>query len=227
MKKNKHTFEEKYFTDHYSHISDFSEKTSEKNKNWFKGIFYAINKYTKILDGKNKNALEFGCAAGVASKLLADSGYSVTSTDISLYAVQKAKKLYSNIHFLKHDIQDPFISKTKYDLVLALDVIEHLENPERAIKNMHNLIKSKGLVLCSTPNDYAHERKVPTHISVKTPQEWKKLFYAAGFKSVEIRQKTFLPFFYRFHWRFALAFPFAVNFHSPIACSPVFIFARK
>lgn len=227
MKKSNHTFEEKYFTDHYAHISDFSEKAEKKATNWFKGLFHTINSYSNILSGTNKTALEFGCATGIASKLLTDLGYSVTSTDISLYAVQKAKKLYSNVHFLKHDIQDPFISKIKYDLVLALDVIEHLENPKKSIENMYNLVKSKGLVLCSTPNDYAHERKVPTHISVKTPQEWKKIFYAAGFKTVEIRQKTFLPFFYRLHWRFAFALPFAVNFHSSIACSPVFIFARK
>ncbi|MDO8659002.1 MAG: class I SAM-dependent methyltransferase [Candidatus Parcubacteria bacterium] len=227
MKKIKHTFEEKYFTDHYSHISDFSEKAEKTVTNWFKGLFHTINSYSKILNGTNKTAIEFGCATGVASKLLADSGYNVTSTDISLYAVKKAKKLYSNIHFLKHDIQDPFISKIKYDLVLALDVIEHLENPNKAIKNMYNLIKPNGLVLCSTPNDYAHERKVPTHISVKTPQEWKKLFYDAGFKSVEIRQKTFLPFLYRLHWRLTFSLPFAINLHFPIICSPVFIFARK
>lgn len=225
VKKN--SFEKDYFRKHYIDISDFSEKTEKKTINWFKGIFTAINPYVNIFQGTNKTAIEFGCATGAASKLLSDFGYTVTATDISLYAVEKAKKLYPQIRFLKHDIEKAFYEKNKYDLVLALDVIEHLQNPQRAIKNMYNLVKPQGVVLCSTPNDYAHERKVPTHISVKKPQEWKYLFHSAGFKTVYIRQMTFLPFFYRFHWRLNVAFPFGIDFHFPLVCSPVFIFARR
>lgn len=227
MKKIKHSFEDAYFQKNYTHISDFSEHGSQAAYNWFTAIFHAVDPHSNILDGKSKTAIEFGCAAGIASKLLTDLGYEVTATDISAYAVVKAKKLYPTIHFLKHDIQKPYPSKTKYDVVMALDVIEHLEDPPKAIKNMYNLAKPTGLVLCSTPNDYTHEWKVPTHISVKKPEEWKKLFHQAGFQNVQIHQKTFLPFFYRFHWRLGISLPFGVNFHFPIACSPVFIFARK
>lgn len=179
------------------------------------------------MDGKNKSAIEFGCGSGDAAQVIYEQGYKVTSTDISSYAVKKAKKLYPRIHFFKHDVQEEIINKKQYDLVIALDVIEHLENPKKAIKNMYDLIKPNGLVLCSTPNDYAHERRVPTHISVKRPDQWKKIFYEVGFKTVKTRQMTFLPFFYRFHWRLNLSLPFGINLHVPIVCSPVFIFACK
>lgn len=222
---NKNTFEEKYFKEEYGHIADFSRKTTRKNYNWFKSLFHAINSRTNILEGKGKTALEFGCATGAASKVLYDYGYELTATDISSYAVKHAKKLNPEILFIEHDAQKAFQNGKKYNLVLALDVIEHLENPQKAINNMYNLVKVNGLVICSTPNDYTRARNMPTHINVKKPQEWRKLFHDAGFKKIEICQMTFFPFFYRFHWRLNFALPIGVDITS--ICSPVFIFARR
>src|SRR5204863_407601 len=113
----------------------------------------------------------------------------------------RAKKLSPHITFLRHDIQKPFKSNKKYDVVQCLDVLEHLENPQKAIRNMFKWVKQDGIVLCSTPNDYQYARDVFTHINVKRPEAWRKLFRKAGFTSITIKQVTFLPFLYRLHWR--------------------------
>ena len=226
MKKQTCSFEYDYFGEYYAPYSDFTNKAFRRNLNWFKGIFHAINKFTDVQEGKGKTAIEFGCAHGAASRVLYDLGYKIIATDISNYAISRAEKLSPQIPFLRHDIQKPLPSQAgKRDLVICLDVIEHLENPAKAIKNMYELIKPNGLVICSTPNDYPETRKVFTHINVKKPQQWRRLFHKAGFKNVVIRQMAFLPFLYRIHWRLNFALHYGINI--PFVCSPVFIFAKK
>lgn len=226
MKTQTCSFEYDYFGKYYVPYSDFTHAAFNRNLNWFKGIFRAINQFTHVQEGKGKTAIEFGCAHGAVSRILYDCGYKIIATDISNYAISRAKKLSPQIPFLRHDIQKPFRSQTgKRDLVICLDVIEHLEHPIKAIKNMYELIKPNGLVICSTPNDYPETKKVFTHINVKNPHQWQHIFYKAGFKNVVIRQMSFLPFFYRIHWRLNFAIHYGINF--PFVCSPVFIFAKK
>ena len=72
----------------------------------------------------------------------------------------------------------PFTSET-FDLVTCFDVLEHLSFPEKALVNMFNVCK--GTLVCTTPNRKVEKpiRKLmgdydETHISVKSPLQWKK-----------------------------------------------------
>ena len=217
-------FEEFYFKGYYKGIADFSSKRDRELSNWFRGMFNYINKYYPIKEGKGKKLIEYGCATGAAATVLKDYGFDVTSTDISKYAVKKAQKNYKEIKFLVHDMEKPFLNG-KFDIALAFDVIEHLPHPQIGIKNVYNLLKTGGAVIFSTPNDYPHVSNDPTHISVKVPSEWKKIMKRVGFKNIFMKQITLIPYFYRWHSRFALAFPFATK--SPYLISPVIIIAKK
>lgn len=222
--KNKLNFEEKYFEGYYKGIADFTKKRDKELSNWFRGIFEYINRYFPIKRGKGKKLIEFGCATGVAAFVLSSFGWDVTSTDISRYAVNRAKKNYKGIRFFVHDMEKPFRGE-KFDLALAFDVVEHLPQPELGIKNVYNLLKEGGTAIFSTPNDYKHVYNDPTHISVKSPKEWEKLLKKVGFKKIFMKQITLVPYLYRWHWRLALAFPFATK--SPYFISPVIIIAKK
>ncbi|MDI6847398.1 MAG: hypothetical protein QMD23_04635, partial [Candidatus Bathyarchaeia archaeon] len=66
-----------------------------------------------------------------------------------------------------------------FDLVTCFEVLEHLTNPLRAIKNMSD--SCKNIVICTTPNRIVEKpvKKVlrdsdETHIAVRTPWEWRK-----------------------------------------------------
>lgn len=226
MKKQTYSFEEDYFEKYFKdEITDFSEKGFNRMYNWFRGIFKEINGIHIIKNGTGKTAIEFGCALGAASRVLSDFGYKVTATDVSNYAVKKAKKFSPDIKFIQQDIQNQLKSKKQFDLAIAFDVIEHLEQPEKAIKNMFNLIEKGGVVICSTPNDYKYAREIPSHINVKSPLEWQRIFTKAGFKNVTTKQRSFLPLLYRIHWGLNFALPFGINFEQ--ICSPVFIIAKK
>lgn len=221
MKKK---FEEEYFEGYYKGIGDFSTKRDKELSNWFMAIFNFINNYYPIKKGKGKSLIEFGCATGVASSILRDFEYKVTATDISKYAVERAKKNFKGINFRVLDMEKP-VNTEKFNISIAFDVIEHLPHPEKGIKNVYNLLREDGVAIFTTPNDYPHVYNDPTHINVKKPDEWVRILKSARFKNIFVKQVAIVPYFYRWNWRLALVFPFAVNFKYVI--SPVIIIARK
>lgn len=225
MKKQKYSFEEDYFEGYFKGIGDFSLVRNKELQNLFKGIFNYLNHFVALKNGKNKKALEFGCATGSAAKVLYNWGFEVTATDISKYAVSRVKKIYPEINFFVQDIQQPLKIKTKFDVAFAFDVIEHLENPEQAIKNMYHALKPGGFAICSTPNEFKYKSGDPSHINVKKPEEWKRIFTKAGFRNIIIRQVTLVPFLYRWHWRLNFPIPFVLS--CRFLLTPVFIIGER
>lgn len=223
-KNDKATFEEGYFEGYYKGIGDFSEKRDKEISNWFRGIFEYINNYYPIKKGKGKTLIEFGCATGAASSVLYKFGWNVTATDVSKYAVERARKNFDGISFKVQNMENPYIG-TKFDVAVAFDVIEHLPNPEKGIRNVYNLLKEGGAAIFTTPNNYPHVYNDPTHINVKKPNEWEKILKGVGFKDVFIKQFAIIPYLYRFHYKLVFILPFAVNFKYVI--SPVLIIAKK
>src|SRR4030042_3366237 len=224
MKSKKFNFEEDYFEGYYKGIADFTDKRDRQLINWFWGIFDCINRYYAIKSGNGKSLIEFGCATGAASSVLKKFGWNVTATDISNYAVTKARKNFKGVKFLTHDMEKKF-KKQKFDAAIALDVIEHLYHPEQGIKNVYELLKTGGVAIFLTPNDYVHNYNDPTHVSVKKPYEWLRILKKTGFKKIFVKQVALVPFIYRWYRCFAFAFPFAINFKYVI--SPVILIARK
>lgn len=222
MKKK---FEEFYFEGYYSGIGDFSSSRDRQLSNWFRGMFEYINRYYPIKRGGGKKLIEFGCATGAAANLLVDYGFNVFSTDISKYAINLAAKNYPAVKFSVHDMQREFVEDGNFDVACAFDVIEHLKNPEEAIKNTYKILRNGGTIILTTPNDYKHMSNDPTHINVKKPEAWRKIIKKIGFKDTIIRQVTFVPYLYRFYWRLNFAVPLATA--SPYFISPVFIIAKK
>lgn len=66
------------------------------------------------------------------------------------------KPYYSNLNlydknFIKIDLQKKIKSKKKYDFVLLFNVLEHLPDPDKAIRNLSKILKRKGKIIGSTP----------------------------------------------------------------------------
>jgi 2-polyprenyl-3-methyl-5-hydroxy-6-metoxy-1,4-benzoquinol methylase len=225
-RNHKQVFDEQYFTDYYMPMTgSFTHNDLIRNKNWFYGWFNSLQSFFDFKHGKNRRVLEIGCSIGAAADILYERGFRVIATDISSYAVKNAKKLLPHIKFEVLDIDATPKYKDTFDLIYSFEVIEHLENPLRCLKNMYAMLDKGGSVICSTPYPYPYVFFDKTHISVKYPDEWIKLFREAGFKNVQYKQVGFVPFFYRYSPHLHIKLPFGVN--TKYINSPVFIYGEK
>jgi len=116
-----------------------------------KGFFSSIE---NMLHGINYNTvLEAGCGEGHIADFLYRERQDIQldAFDISEKVIEQAKKDYPYIHFSTGSIYDIKSPDSSYDLVVASEVLEHLEEPERAMKEL--LRVSKRYVLATVPHE--------------------------------------------------------------------------
>ena len=109
-----------------------------------------------------KSALDVACGTGYGSALLGEKAAAVFGVDLSAEAVGHARRHYGSpkVHFAQSGcLALPFPSG-QFDLVVAFEIIEHLEDPEAFLAELHRVLHPSGLLLLSTPNRlyYTEER---------------------------------------------------------------------
>lgn len=224
LKVSKHgdrNFDEKYFAPYYKR---YTKKELQKAYRWFKGWIKFIEQYVSLEDTRGKRVLEVGCGIGAFAKILKEKGYQVKASDISAFIIDKAKKLQPKIEFVSEDVEKTTGKKGEFDLIFALEVFEHLNNPEIALKNLRGRLKKDGLLIFSSPYPTRRTLADPTHINVHTPEEWMKLGKKAGFKFLELKYVSFIPFFYQYHPLLSWAFP--VKTDLPIIVNTCFFYFK-
>lgn len=125
----------------------------EKNFSNFSG-FKTDNKIKQIikLAGQNKNILDIGCSTGYLAHFLKKQNNNVSGIDFLNKAVAIARE--NEIDAYVCDIENeqlPF-RKGSFDLVVFSEVIEHLIDPDIALKKIYQVLKKNGLLIVSTPN---------------------------------------------------------------------------
>lgn len=98
--------------------------------------------------------LDIGCATGYfAKELKKKNNCRVWGIDIDRATLKIAKKYCENVYRIDvtKELSLPF-RKHSFDVILLLDVIEHLPNPENLLKILHNYLKSGGILIVSVPN---------------------------------------------------------------------------
>lgn len=178
---------------------------------WFKGWINLLDNYLPLKGGYGKDVLEVGCAIGAFSKLLAERGFKVMAIDISDYIIKKARKLQNNIDFKISDIEKGINIKKKFDYIFAFEVVEHLNNPKKALFNMKKLLKKKGVLVFSTPLPTKQTLADPMHINIHPSQFWLNLGKEIGFKKVYYKNVAFIPYLYRFSSIFSIGFQTPIN----------------
>ena len=102
-----------------------------------------------------KKLLDVGCGGGLLTEPLANLGAKVTGIDISLENVSVARKHAKlsglDIEYINTTIES-MPGRNKFDIVTALEVIEHVEDPEIFVENISKRIKSGGIFFLSTIN---------------------------------------------------------------------------
>lgn len=95
-----------------------------------------------------KSILEIGADAGGASIYMKEKGHDIEAIELCLDYAKRIEKhgikvyndLFENIKFNK-----------KYDIIVALEVIEHLSNPVFCIDKIYDLLNNDGYFIFETP----------------------------------------------------------------------------
>lgn len=102
---------------------------------------------------KDLSILDVGCGGGLASEPLARLGGNVTGIDADPVAIEVAKShaKFSGLN-IAYENKAAEELKTKFDVVLALEIIEHVNDPAAFVQTISKLVKPGGLVIFSTLN---------------------------------------------------------------------------
>jgi len=109
--------------------------------------FQQINKLDLPFD---TNFLEVGAGEGAFSSRLLEKGFKF----IDAIDIKADKFKISQLKCFQIDLNSNFSEKIKkkYDFIIGIEVIEHLENPSHFFRECFNLLKNKGFLLITTPN---------------------------------------------------------------------------
>ena len=104
----------------------------------------------------NLDILDIGCGGGLLSEPMSRLGANVTGIDIVDKNINVAKT-HSEEQNLEIDYkittaEELALGKKKFDVILNMEVIEHVADPSGYIKTCEALLKDGGLMICSTLN---------------------------------------------------------------------------
>ena len=105
--------------------------------------------------------LDAGCGTGYGTAELSGSA-SVIGTDIASEAVEHARSRYGNerVRFVQSNCETLPFSDDAFDLLLAFEVIEHLDGWQDLLLEAMRVLKPGGVLLISTPNrDYYEQSR--------------------------------------------------------------------
>lgn len=121
---------------------------------FWKRIEVAFN-YAQVTP-KPKKILDFGCGSGVLTYLLANNNHEVTSTDIEFSPLELVKEKInfpSKIQFIEGDILSNNLRHNYFDIIYALDVLEHVDNISEYIRLFEKLLTPNGVIIVSGPTE--------------------------------------------------------------------------
>lgn len=116
-----------------------------------KRFFRDLDNLLNLID--IKSALDVGCGEGYIIKYLRkhNNKIYIEGVDISEEVLEIAQKLNPGVKFSKGSIYNLKYRHTSFDVVLAIEILEHLEEPKKAIEELKRV--SKKYIILSVPNE--------------------------------------------------------------------------
>lgn len=120
-----------------------------------------VERFKKL--NTDSKILEIGCAEAGVLKAFTERGMQCTGIELMDSRVQLAKKFMDQefkeglIQFYSKNIYDVDVEKElphKYDLIILKDVIEHIHDQDRFLKELHRFLKKDGVVFFGFPPWY-------------------------------------------------------------------------
>lgn len=168
----------------------------EDNHWWFATRTWAIETFLKKLpEQKNLDVLDVGCGAGNMIHHLAHYGR-VRGIEVDARPVKIAQQRGYDVRLGDATQNIPF-PDASFDLVTALDVIEHVDADEKILQEAFRVLRPQGCVLITTPAFqwlWSHNDELNAHKRRYTAQELRAKMERAGFRVERLSYNFFLVF---------------------------------
>lgn len=133
--------------------------------------------------GPGARWLDLGCAYGYLVAEARAGGFASVGVDVSAYALGRTRTdTPAAAGRLARGLLEtlPFADAT-FDVVSAFDVLEHLLEPEPALREIQRVLRPGGLLVGATPDPLFFDRHEATHVSEHPPSYWVDRLLALGF----------------------------------------------
>lgn len=141
--------------------------------------------------------LELGCGDGRLLQELSRD-FEVTGIDISEHAIARARERVPRAMLRVGDIA-VCPTEVRYDIVLALNVLEHLPDPEAVMLRVHEMLSEGGEFVFAVPNKHGLIGRAlvglmnlldRTHISTYARDRWLELAAELKFREIRVLNAT-------------------------------------
>ena len=159
------------------------------------------------LVGRGKRVLELGCATGYMSRILRDRGCHVVAVELDADAAARAAEFCDRVIIgdLDRINIDRELGESRFDVVVAADVLEHLKDPVRVLRHVRRHLEPGARVVASIPNIAHGSVRLAlltgtfpytevglldrTHLRFFTAGSLDRLFVDSGFKITRIQRQ--------------------------------------
>jgi hypothetical protein len=144
----------------------------ERNDHWMSFFGRIANKI--LVDLAPGTMLDAGCAMGLLVEQLVLRGVDAKGIDVSEYAIGRAPDDVRDRCSVQ-SLTEPI--KGQFDLVVTIEVLEHMEPADAELALDNICAVTDAVLFSSSPYDHGE----PTHINVRPPESWARLFAQRGF----------------------------------------------
>lgn len=175
-------------------------ETFERYRHAFRRIFERRHRDLRR-HARGNRLLEVGCAYGFLLDHLRDRGWDVTGVEVSPISSGYARDSLG-LNVLTGTVEDTGLPAGSFDVILLLDVLEHLHRPFDVLARIGELLSPQGILVVQCPWELFHWEEVaeavlrgmrpgtirpdavPAHLYFFGPSTLEKVLLKGGFRTV-------------------------------------------
>lgn len=184
-----------YFQKKYQRLMDSGYVCPEFSRQKMMDCLLRATSLCRHLNGEPGTILDVGCGTGRFLELAQEKGWRTLGLELSEgIAENTAQRLGSQVYV--GSILDVALPDHYVDAVTLFDVIEHLEDPVRALQVCHRALKPGGAIVLTTPNFNGLGRRLvgesafgiwpDEHLLYFQPSTLRRALRAAGFDRIQL-----------------------------------------
>ena len=139
--------------------------------------------------------VDAGCGVGYGARICAEAGAAaVLGFDASPHAIADAdaaaqawtdRAAAGRVRYEVRDLLDTGLSTASCDVAICFEAIEHVADPERALDELHRVVRRGGVLLISSPNPGVYPSGNPHHVRELEPESLHELL-RSRFRNVRL-----------------------------------------